>query len=69
MCVLLASITKWSRGEDSLEIKKISEQNEHHDIIKEQDHQLSILVSENVAYSTVERQQQLITSPIYETVN
>ena len=69
MCVLLASITKRSRGENSLEIKKISEQNEDYDIIKEQDHQLSILVSENVAYSTVERQQQLITPPIYETMN
>ena len=68
MCVLLAFITKQSRGENSLEIKKISEQNEHNDIIKEQDHQLSILESDNVAYSTEER-QQLITSQIYETIN
>ena len=56
--------------ETSLEIKDIfSEQNKAYGIIKVPDHQLSIKVSENVAYSTVEQQPQPITHPIYETIN
>ena len=69
VCVLLASVTKQSRTETSLEIKKISEQYEYYSIIKEPDDQSSIDMSENVTYSTVEHQPQLITSTIYETIN
>ena len=69
VCVLLASVTKESRAETSLEIKKILEKNEYYSIIKGPDHQSSIDMSENVTYSTVEHQSQLINPTIYETIN
>ena len=70
MCVLLVSSAKQSRDETNTEIKEIfSEQNEAYGIIKRPDHQLSIKVSENVAYSTAEQQTELCTSPIYETID
>ena len=56
MCVLLASITKLSRGETNPEIKKISEHKEDYGRTKEPDHQSSIEMSKSVAYSTVEQQ-------------
>ena len=69
MSVPLVSSTKQSTGETSPEIKKTLEQNEAYGIIKGPDHQSSIEMSENVAYSTVEKQPQFIASPIYETIN
>ena len=56
MCVLLASITKLSRGETNPEIKKISKHKEDYGRTKEPDHQSSIEMSKSVAYSTVEQQ-------------
>ena len=65
----IASITKQSGGETSSEIKKtFSEQNEAYNKIKGTYHQSSIELSENVAYSTVEQHPQLVTPPIYETI-
>ena len=70
MCVLLVSSNRQSRDETSFEAKEIfSKRNEAYGIIKRPDHQLQIEVSENVAYNTVEQLPQLITSPIYETIN
>ena len=68
-CVLLESSTKQSRGETSPEIKDIFlEKNDAYGIIKGSDHQSSIEMSENVAYSTVEQQSEFINPPIYETI-
>ena len=67
VCVLLAFITKQSGGKTSLEIN-ISEQNEAYGIIEGPVDQSSIEMSQNITYSTVE-QQQIITPPIYETIN
>ena len=50
-------------------MKKTSEQNEAYNKIKGPDHQSSIEMSENVAYSTVEQHPHFITPPIYETIN
>ena len=69
MCVLLASVTKESRAETSLEMKKILEKNGYYSIIKGPDDQSSIDMSEKVAYSTVEHQSQLINPTIFETIN
>ena len=73
MCLLLAFITKYSRAETIPEIQNIfSKQNEAHGTIEGPDQQSSIEISENIAYSTVEQQPQLpqlITPPIYETIN
>ena len=66
----IASITKQSGGETGSEMKKtFSEQNEAYNKIKEPDHQSSIEMSENVAYSTVEQHPHFINPPIYETIN
>ena len=66
-CVLLASSTK---HETSLEIKEIfSEKNEAYDIIKRPGHQLSIELSENIAYSTVKQEPDFDTPQIYEIIN
>ena len=69
VCVLLASSTKQNRAETSLETKKISEQYGYYSIIKKTDYQSSIDMSENVTYSTVEHQPQLVAPTIYETIN
>ena len=64
------SSTKQSRGETSPVIKEfVSEKNEAYGIIKGSDHQSSIEVTENVAYSTIEQQTSLNTPPVYETIN
>ena len=70
MCVLLVSSIKQSRGETSPVIKEFfSEKNEAYGITKVSDHQSSIEVTENVAYSTMEQQLSLNTPPVYETIN
>ena len=47
----------------------ILDKNEAYGIIKGLDHQSSIEVTENVAYSTMEQQSSLNTPPVYETIN
>ena len=64
------SSTKQRRGETSPVIKEFfSVKNEAYGITKGPDHQSSIDVTENVAYSTLEQQTTLINLPIYETIN
>ena len=70
MCFLLVSSTKQSRGETSPVIKEFfSVKNEAYGISKRPDHQSSIDVTENVAYSTLEQQSSLVNPPVYQTIN
>ena len=71
VCVfLLVSNNKHSRGETSPGVKEFfSVKNEAYGITQRPDHQSSIEVTENVAYSTVEQEQAFKTPPVYETIN
>lgn len=62
--------TKQNVGETSPVIKEFfSEKNVAYGITKGPNHQSSIEVTENLAYSTLEQQPSLIAPPAYETIN
>ena len=67
---LLVSSTKQRKGETSPVIKAFfSVKNEAYGITKGPDHQSTIKVTENVAYSTLEQQSSFLIPPVYETIN